>query len=146
MITIVGSAALWPIPSLASEILAILMRNPNTTVSVRANMKGDLASGTEDLASKIAQILGNDVQSWRPYPHNSSVFERDAMMVAESSHVYAFFAPGKLMEGGTGHVAAVAMRQNIPVTAYTIDENADVYPVAEYEREELLEMSPLAEL
>ena len=37
------------------------------------------------------------------------------------------------MEGGTGHVAAVAIRQDLPLVAYSIDNDANVYVVAEYE-------------
>ena len=137
MITIVGSRELWPIPSVASAVLSIMMDHPGDVFCVRSNRSGDLASGTEDLVSKIGARIGATVLPWPP---TSSTFNRDNSMVTRCSRVYAFFAPGQLMEGGTGHVAAVALRADVPLIAYTIDDSASVYVVAEYEREELLEM------
>lgn len=139
MITIVGSAALWPIPSVASAILIIMLDHPGNVFCVRANRNGELASGTEDLVSKIGARIGETVLPWPSA--NGSSFSRDNQMVTRSTHVYAFFAPGQLMEGGTGHVAAVALRADIPLIAYTIDADANVYVVAEYEREDLLQMA-----
>lgn len=141
MITIVGSSALWPIPSVASAILAIMMDHPGNVFCVRANRNGELASGTEDLVSKIGARIGCTVLPWQSTPGGGSSFSRDNQMVARCSHVYAFFAPGQLMEGGTGHVAAVAIQADIPLIAYSIDNDANVYVVAEYDKEDLLQMA-----
>lgn len=138
MITVVGARSLWPIPSVASAVLSIMLDHRGDVFCVRANRNGELASGTEDLVEKIGARIGVTTLPW-PSSTGSS-FHRDNAMVARSSHVYAFFAPGALMEGGTGHVAAVALRANIPLIAYSINDDANVYVVAEYDKEELLEM------
>lgn len=132
MITIVGSSSLWPIPPLAMEVLQIMLRHKGETFGVRSNRRGDLASGTEDLVAKLGDRLHEHVLPWPPVNGGgSSAFVRDNLMVSRSIAVYCFFGPDALMVGGTGHVAAVALRQGVKLTAYTLDDFGSVTRVAE---------------
>lgn len=141
MIAIVGSQALWPIPSVASAVLNILVCNPGEVFAIRCNREKVNASGTEDLVERIAARLHMNTIQWPPAPGpgmgpsqgRSLTYLRDNQMVSRCWAVHAFFAPGELMGGGTGHVAAVALRAGVSLTAYTIDDNARVYVVAEDE-------------
>lgn len=54
-----------------------------------------------------------------------SVFDRDRDMVAHSDAVLAFFAPGRMMEGGTGHVVESAIDQGVPVYSFVIGDLQD---------------------
>lgn len=139
MIAVVGSQDLWPIPSVASAVLNILISNPGEVFAIRCNREKVNASGTEDLVERIAARLHMNTLQWPPQlgPNlgrgRSMTYLRDNQMVARCWAVHAFFAPGDLMSGGTGHVAAVALRAGISLTAYTIDDHARVYVVAEDE-------------
>lgn len=139
MIAIVGSRDLWPIPSVASAVLNILISNPGEVFAIRCNREKVNASGTEDLVERIAARLHMNTIQWPPqaptHPAGgrSQTYLRDTAMVARCWAVHAFFSPGELMSGGTGHVAAVALRAGISLTAYSIDNNARVYVVAEDE-------------
>jgi hypothetical protein len=132
MITVVGSRTLWPIPSLASTILDLMIANRSEQFAVRCNRAGETTSGTEDLVIKIGARTNINTITWPPIGGNGN-FPRDNAMVVKSIAVHAFFAPSELMEGGTGHVAAVALRAGVPLTAYTLDDSANVIVVAEDE-------------
>ncbi|HEX5016537.1 MAG TPA: hypothetical protein VFX15_03000 [Actinomycetes bacterium] len=51
-----------------------------------------------------------------------AAFLRDNEMVAASDLVLAFFAPGRMMEGGTGHVVESAIDKNVPVYSFILGE------------------------
>lgn len=129
---IVGSRELWPVPSVASAVLAIMVSTEDD-FAVRCNRAGLLASGTEELASKIGERVGRKVVRFGPDGLTRPAgltFSRDADMVRRSDKVYAFFASGQFMQGGTGHVVACALREGKPVEAYELDENGDVVEIA----------------
>lgn len=126
MKVIVGSAGLWPTPQVASAVLAI-MASFDDSFGVRCDRLRRVASGTEDLVIKIGERIPRIVSMWEPSSAgSSSAFTRDNRMVAASSGVYAFFAPGQEMAGGTGHVVAVALRTGTPVEAYCLDNDGMV--------------------
>lgn len=50
-----------------------------------------------------------------------AVFDRDNEMVRRSDLVLAFFAPGRMMEGGTGHVVESAIDQGVPVYSFEVN-------------------------
>lgn len=126
MKVIVGSSDLWPVPAVASAILAIMV-STDDEFAVRANRAGVLASGTEDLAWKIGERVGRRVIQFKPSSIN---FSRDVEMVQQADKVYAFFANGQFMQGGTGHVVACALREGKPVEAYELDEGGNVVETA----------------
>ena len=138
MKVIVGSRALWPTPEVASAVLAI-MASVDDSFAIRCNRKGEIASGTEELAQKIGEILPRQVTRISAITRTS--FDRDNDMVRNSTGVYAFFAPGELMHGGTGHVVAVALRMGRPVEAYELDEQGMVVQAAS-DAGDLLDLYP----
>lgn len=144
VITIVGSRDLWPIPVVASAVLDIMLRHEGEVFCVRANRRNELASGTEDLVERIGARLNMNVLPWPSADGANSAFHRDNAMVNRCWSVHAFFSPGALMEGGTGHVAAVALRQGKQLTAYSVNDDGRVFVVAEDEGD-LLRMYRMAE-
>jgi hypothetical protein len=125
---IVGSQDLWPVPAVASAVLAIMV-STDDDFAVRSNRNDLLASGTEELAWKIGERVGRHVVRHKPFAEDNN-FNRDVNMVRKADRVYAFFAHGQFMQGGTGHVVSCALRQGIPVEAYELDEDGDVVEMA----------------
>lgn len=128
MRVIVGSRELWPTPAIASAVLAI-MASVNEDFAVRASRQGLIASGVEELALKIGEKIPRTVTPWEPGVGTSATFTRDNRMVAASSGVYAFFAPGHEMQGGTGHVVAVALRTGTAVEAFHLDDEGQIVEI-----------------
>lgn len=128
MKVIVGSRDLWPVPVVASTILSI-MASTDDEFAVRANRSGILSSGAEDLAWRIGDMIGRRVMKFKP-ANGDGNFQRDNWMVKEADKVYAFFAPGQFMEGGTGHVVACALRAGKPVEAYELDSAGNLVETA----------------
>lgn len=126
MKVIVGSHDLWPVPAVASVVLSIMV-STDDEFGVRANRAGLLASGTEELAWKIGDRVGRRVIKFQPGTIN---FSRDIEMVRGANKVYAFFANGQFMQGGSGHVVACALKRGIPVEAYELDEDGNVVETA----------------
>lgn len=126
MKVIVGSRDLWPVPAVASAVLAIMV-STDDDFAVRANRAGVLASGTEDLAWRIGERVGRRVISFNPTGDN---FQRDLALIRAADKVYAFFANGQFMHGGTGHVVACALREGKSVEAYELDEQGTVVEIA----------------
>lgn len=131
MKVIVGSSALWPIPALASKILAIMV-SCEDDFGVRARGNGSssssgepyFTSASEELTAKIGDRIGRSVVSFVPFDEGSSTsFKRDVRLVKASSEVFAFFGAEGEVEGGTAHVVACALREGIPVTAYGLDDD-----------------------
>lgn len=144
MKVVVGSRDLWPTPGLASTILAIMATDEEQSWGVRASVDGEITSPTEDIVRRIALRLDHHCSVWRSVRASSGAFQRDNTMVGSSRQVYAFFAPGELMQGGTGHVVAVALRAGIPVTAYELDDDGEVIESASDEGD-LLALAPFAD-
>lgn len=79
----------------------------------------------EALVSIAANARGYDVRWCYPDRRGGreGTYVRDAHMVGMADLVLAFFTPGSLMVGGTGHVVEKALDKDIPVQAYEIDES-----------------------
>lgn len=130
MKVIVGSSDLWPTPALASHVL-LLIAEDSESIGVRVTKAGDPTSSIEEMVLRIAERFGHATNWFSPQQIGSKAgFQRDVDMVGIASSVHAYFAPGAIMEGGTGHVVEAALRRGIPVTAYTLDKNGDVVEVA----------------
>ncbi len=136
MRVIVGSNDLWPTPNVASAVLA-LMASIDDEYAVRCARDGTVASAVEELVIKIGERIPRRVHKFNAGSGTS--YYRDAEMVDHSTAVYAFFAPGQLMQGGTGHVVAVALRQGKLVEAYELGTDGSVVQVASDEGD-LLDM------
>jgi len=78
----------------------------------------------EVLVSIAANARGYDVRWCYPDRRGGreGTYVRDVHMVGMADLVLAFFTPGSLMNGGTGHVVEKAIDKDIPVQAYEIDE------------------------
>lgn len=137
MKVIVGSRALWPVPALASKILAIMV-SCEDDFGVRArggsrylkDPEPYYTSGAEELTAKIGGRIGRQVVSFIPDQSGSSTaFRRDVRLVKASSEVFAFFGPEGEVEGGTAHVVACALREGIRVTAYGLDDDGSIMEI-----------------
>lgn len=131
MKVIVGSRDLWPVPAVASVVLSIMV-STDDDFAVRANRAGEITSGTEDLAWRIGERVGRRVIKFTTGNGN---FYRDIDMVQRADKVYAFFAPGQFMHGGTAHVVSCALKAGVPVEAYELDEDGNVIETATDEGE-----------
>lgn len=56
----------------------------------------------------------------------AGVYLRDYALVRSSSAVFAVFAPDRVMDGGTGHVIKAALDSEVPVEAYTVDDDGSL--------------------
>ena len=124
MKAIVGSSDLWPIPSLASMLLT-LMVSTNEHFAVRLpHPDSDSASSmTEDLVLRIGNRIDRRVFVFpcnRSYG-SSAAWKRDVELVKSVTEVYAFFGAGGINERGTGHVLSLAMNHNKSVTAFCLN-------------------------
>lgn len=135
-IAIVGSRDMvMPGTDVISSLIAIIMATPDTAeVAVRGPAGADknnvfgveTTSPVEALAYRLAVTTSRRGEVYRPIVDShgrAAVFERDYTLVDNASRVYAFFSPGGVMEGGTGHVVKAALDREIPVEAYTIDDD-----------------------
>ncbi len=132
--TVAASAALRIAPDQLLYFLADGIPN-NSRVWLRRGLKG------------TPGVFERMVAEWcRQYPHvearwiipdfdegPGAVFNRDNAMVRDSDLVLAFFAPGRMMEGGTGHVVEAAIDQGVPV--YSFELNGGLKRVGEHDLE-----------
>lgn len=105
------------------------MVSTEDSFGVRANRVGVPTSGTEDLVTKIATRVDREVFYYITQDDETN-FRRDVRMVHDADRVYAFFANGQFMQGGTGHVVACALREGKPVEAYELDVHGNVVETA----------------
>lgn len=130
MKVIVGSRTLWPTPSLASNILT-LMVSTDEHFAVRQTKQGEVSSMTEMMALRIGARINRTVTPWAPMGNTrASTFHRDISMVDSASEVHAFFGPDALMQGGTGHVVYCALRRGVHVHAYEVDVDGNIIETA----------------
>lgn len=133
-IVIVGSREMiMPGTEVISAILAIITTTPPTAeIAVRRPAKiMTTTSAVEDLAYRLAQATGRHAQAYEPLASHgrAAVFERDYTMVDQASKVYAFFSPGGVMYGGTGHVVKAALDRGIEVEAWSVNDDGHLYLV-----------------
>jgi hypothetical protein len=123
---VVGSSDLWPTPAIASAILVLMLSTDEHQWAVRANQYGTPSSSVEELTMRIGDRIGKSVVKHYSEPAARSSYKRDNTMTGLANEVFAFFAPGQFMHGGTGHVVSVALRIGIPVTAYELNDEGQV--------------------
>lgn len=122
MIVVVGSRDVPLTEELAIRLAAIL--STTEAIAIRKSRSGDLSSPLEQLASLIGEKAGLRVVSYcATTAERRSVYLRDYAMVRSSDRVFAVFSPERVMTGGTAHVVKAALDEEIPVEAYTFDED-----------------------
>lgn len=125
MRAIVASSAIGLTPEMVSELLIVVasadgigVRGPTSSPPSR------LASTVvEDTAYTLAQTMNKKALVYRPNPDIAAkerTYARDYKLVGEADELYAYFAEGKVMEGGTGHVVKAALEIGINVIAYEV--------------------------
>jgi hypothetical protein len=80
------------------------------------------------VAARVCRKAERAVRIYQPVAGEgrASVYERDYRLAEQSSKVFAWFAPGEEMEGGTGHVVKAAMDRGVAVEAYRLDDDGNV--------------------
>ena len=113
---------------------------PDSIIYLRRGLRTN-AGPFEQLVSRLATTLGLSYRYHLPVPHSgrAAVYNRDIAMVAESDLVVAFFAPARIMEGGTAHVVEKAIDAAVPVFAYAIHQDGRIERVGEWEDPRLAE-------
>ena len=95
---------------------------PNSTALLRRPMDED-PSPIEKLIADLCPTLGIGVEWHSPEPGGrTATFLRDLAMIERSDALIVYFDPKHIMEGGTGHLADKALERDMPVWAYSWDE------------------------
>jgi hypothetical protein len=121
VIVVAGSSDLM----LTEDMLVRLTSLISTTesVGIRSSQMGIPSSPIEGLAQLLCLSLGKQFRTYAPTSQRAGVYNRDIGMVRQASAVFAVFSPDRVMEGGTGHVVKAALDAEVPVEAYTLDED-----------------------
>jgi hypothetical protein len=125
-IVLAGSRAI-PLVSVRLIVVKLLSELVSEDPKLRILLRHPVSASPaafETMTADIADSLSIPVQWCYPDPRGGreGTYVRDAHMTAMADHVFAFFTPDTLMEGGTGHVVDKAIDKEIPVTAYEVDE------------------------
>lgn len=125
---IVGTSNMWVNPAIISSLVAlILSTTQETTIAVRGPRgKDETASNLENAAIIFASKTGRPTEVYRPTGDRATVYERDFRLVEGADMVVAYFDPGSVMDGGTGHVVKAAMDRQIKVEAYTTNDDGEL--------------------
>lgn len=119
-----GASALGVVPDQLLYFIGDALPN-NSRVFLRRGMKG--APGSfERLVFEWCRQFNHVEPRWVIPDFESgpgAVFNRDNEMVRGSDLVLAFFAPGRMMEGGTGHVVESAIDQGVPVYSFELGDS-----------------------
>lgn len=119
---------------LASDVAAKIEALPDgSTVFIR---KGKIAAlgMFETLVETIAKKYGHVVLYCQPDGNDrSAVYRRDYELVESVDRVEAYFAPDRIMDGGTGHLVEAAIAKGIPVYAWTVSGRGLIIRVGEFE-------------
>jgi hypothetical protein len=108
---------------------------PNVTYLVRGRKDNRPSTNIELFVTKVAEMWDKPVKVWIPDPRVEGKSQqqlnywRDNSMVADADAVVAFYAPGRVGDGGTGHCVDSALRQEKEVIAFTLDENGRLIEV-----------------
>ena len=95
-------------------------------VAIRSVQDGLPTSPIESLAVLLSHAVGVPVVLYTPKEQRAGVYNRDIAMVRSSSSVFAVFSPQNVMDGGTAHVVKAALDAEVPVEAYTTDEEGSL--------------------
>ncbi len=135
MIAIIASSDLWPTPEVVAAVGTVIL-STEEPVGIRVDKKLNVTSHVEAAVLQIAATVGREVVFFPPQgAGRESVYERDYQLAERSSRVYAYFAPGQEMEGGTGHVVKAALDRGIDVEAFRLDNEGNVELLGSEERE-----------
>lgn len=90
----------------------------------------------EALVADLAVRTGRTVQFYEPQGDDrGAVYRRDYAFVEAATYIEAYFAPDRVMEGGTGHIVDAALARECPVFAWTVTPSG-IERVGEYEPSE----------
>jgi hypothetical protein len=107
---------------ITAEFLSHL--DTDTRILLRSPIN-DPPNPLEENLARQAEDLGLEVVWCYPDRRGGreGTYVRDAHMAGMADLVLAFFLPGKVMTGGTGHVVEKALDKDIPIQAYELDES-----------------------
>ncbi len=128
--TVAAAAALEVVPDALLHFIADGLPN-NSRVFLRRGLKGKPGK-FELMIAEWCRQYGHVEVRWEIPDFEEgagAVFNRDNAMVRGSDLVLAFFAPGRMMQGGTGHVVEAAIDQGVPV--YSFELNGGLVRVGE---------------
>ena len=127
---IVASSTLAITDNLALAVAGI-MAEVDDDFAIRATNSGWIASDVEGLVIRLAGQLDKHVHVFKPTTGTGqkATYHRDNQMVAAVDGIYAFFPEDKVMEGGTSHVVEAALRDGVPVTAYSVATDGSIMEV-----------------
>ena len=110
---------------IASKVLAqYAAMDDESMIHVRATQSGNIVAPVEQMAAAAAKSFPFQVCTHRPNTigGRAGIYNRDYQLVDEADLVLAFFTSEHVMAGGTGHVVEAALARNVPVRAWTWDE------------------------
>lgn len=81
--------------------------------------------GVDYIARVFGESFGHKVFTYSGGQREAN-YQRDRKLVSESDRVEAFFAPQRVMSGGTGHIVEVALEMGKPVRAWTTDPDGEL--------------------
>lgn len=124
MITVAGSRDLIPTQEMAIRLMSII--STTDRIGIRST-RYDQTGPIERLVTIICESLGVPVVQYSPSSGGrAKVYLRDYALVRSSTSVFAVFSPDRVMDGGTGHIIKAALDEEIPVEAYTIDDDGSL--------------------
>lgn len=129
---IVASHDCTPIIDVAGKVAAaiVLAHEDGGTLHIRTKAGSQPSSPIEQLAYDIQSEVGGTAWTHAAKgPDREDVYDRDWLMVKSIDRLIAFFAPGRVMEGGTGHVVHAALTRGVKVEAWEAVEAGTIRPV-----------------
>lgn len=106
---------------------------PRSTIVVRKGRQSPLGT-LESVAVAIAKTHKHMVLYCQPDGNDrASVYKRDYEMVESVDRLEAYFAPDRIMDGGTGHLVEAAIARETPVYAWSIADSGHLIRVGENE-------------
>jgi len=115
----------------------ILSCDKGEPVVVRTGIgKPEPVSRLERLVVRLCSISGNPIVRYEPSRGGrAAVFRRDYEMVTSANAVVCYFAAGREMDGGTGHVVKAALDRGVPVDAYSVRPDGSIEYVGSCDKE-----------
>lgn len=129
---IIASHDCTPIIDVAGKVAAaiVLAHEDGGMLHIRRKARGEPSSPIEQLAYDIqSEVGGTSVLHGTKGPDREDVYDRDWLLVKSIDRLIAFFAPGRVMEGGTGHVVHAALTRGVKVEAWEAVEAGTIRPV-----------------
>ena len=85
------------------------------------------AWGVDQFVRASCEYLGREFTVYDTEgPSRGGAFVRDLKLINDADKIIALFHPGRVMEGGTGHIVNKALDERKEVEAYTIDDEGDL--------------------